>query len=262
MELVHGIDCDLCGARAPHPVIIPNACGTVHHMVECQECGLRFFDPRPSLQTRIEAFQLAGRGSPEHFLKTGSWPGHDTNPPDVQWGILRSFARDIYSNLQELLPSLSRPPSVYEVGPWIGWLLHELIQCGAAANSSGCDLNPHAVAVGAEAFNTNVEPLPFQDATPPDAPYDVVLLNDVIEHSWTPLADLTKARQIAPQGILYLKTFIDDLDIPLGRPMMAPPGHSYHFTRKTLRQAVEQAGWTVLRWVEEPIWAQVTLYAN
>jgi len=258
-----GVACDFCGHKGPHKVLVENARGNHHNLVECV-CGLRFFDPRVSAQwmKRSLVDQRASSKEAINCRDYGTLTGpSDTFTPEQMKQHLAVFAHAVFMRCVPLCGVIQ--PKVYEVGACIGWLLKGCLDAGAHPESGGCEAGPGACEIGAQALGVSLDAGLFQDVTPPHAPYDIVITNDMIEHTYTPHADLRKMRRIARQGaVLFLKTFIDDLDVPLGRPMMLPPWHSFHFTRVTLRRALESAGWNINVWEEDAVWAQPTVIAT
>lgn len=256
------VPCDFCSSTGPHEVILSDAKGTGLSLVQCA-CGLRFFDPRPAAE-EIEARFASGIGNAEAdcCYETGRLNSSEGLPPDEQKEALRAYAEVQY---RQLCFATNRPTTsrVYEVGANIGWFLRACLDVGADTLSGGCDINPRACEIGRERLGLRMDCGPFGSVSPPSFPYGVVIANDYIEHTYTPHGDLRKMRRLTvPGGALYLKTFIDELDEPLGRTMLDPPWHAYHFTRPTLRRALYQAGFSVARWEEEPSFAQVTVYAT
>lgn len=257
------VPCDWCGDCGPHTVLLADAKGSGHDLVECQ-CGLRFFTPRLSYRWMRDSLVEKGDSTWEaincrdHGTLTGP---HPSLSAEQMHEHLRVFGANIYSRAKAY--SRDAAPKIYEVGASIGWLLHACLQNGASPLSGGCEAGPGTCEIGAQVFGVKLDAGMFLDVVPPHAPYDVILMNDMIEHTYTPHADLKKARSIARLGaVFYLKTFIDDLDEPKGRTMLQPPWHAFHFTRVTLRRAIEEAGWHIAAWEEEPAWSQVSVYAT
>lgn len=262
--LVYDEPCNLCGNKAPHKYVLRRVRGLDYSLVECQQCGLRFYNPRPDLEYRLAKFYISGEDPLRFFAEHGTWaPQTDGFTIEQQWQHLRDYARRTYTRCEEFTDNWHRKPLVYEIGAWVGWFLHECIySLGADPRSTACDANPYAGKIGHELFKVGIEPKPFQDASPPFLDYDFIFMNDVIEHSQTPREDLLKTRDIARDGgVLWIKTFLEELDEPRGRAMLDPPDHAYHFNRTTLRRIIEEASWKIVAWEEEPLWSQVGIYA-
>lgn len=243
--------CDLCGKRGLFRVVLPNAKGTKWSLVKCPGCGLRFLRPWPTPDELARARYL----SPEDLwnsAKAHSGAHHKAFAAQ-HFARMRNFAR--WQTGRDLL--------VYEVGAATGWFLHWLIEAGANNASEGCDPNEAALRAGVMvAFGGRLEAKDFQHATCPGRPYDVVAMNDVVEHMGSPAAALRKAREISQPGtVLYLKTFLEELDEPSGRRMLDPPDHLYHFTRPTLRRLIKEAGFSIQAWEEAVEWPHVTIFA-
>jgi len=80
--------------------------------------------------------------------------------------------------------------------------------------------------------------------------FDIVTMNNVLEHTLNPLAELKKAYSIMkPSGILYLG--VPNWDSVVSRiegynwKMKSWPNHLFYFTADTLGRMLEKAGFTV-----------------
>jgi len=91
-------------------------------------------------------------------------------------------------------------------------------------------------------------------------PFDAIIWNDVVEHTYTPWQDLLALRRMAAPGcILYLKTFCEDLP---GSEMYVGIGHAWHLPRATLTAWVREAGWDIEVLSISETWAQMTIFAR
>ena len=258
--------CDYCGVFLPKTTLVVNAHGSAHDLVECV-CGLRFYSPRRSLEWVAAQFE-AGSWSPEADLcleKGVLAVRPEILEPEAQKRLLREFALSRYQNACKLAGFVpSATTRLYEVGASIGWFLKACIDQGIAdpRRSGMCDQNPRACILASTSLKLgNVSCGAFLDVSPEPAPFDVFVANDYVEHTYTPHADLGKMRSLAaPGAAIYIKTFLDEMDEPRGRQYLMPPWHAYHWTRATLRRALETEGWRITSWDEEPLWAQVAVY--
>jgi SAM-dependent methyltransferase len=115
----------------------------------------------------------------------------------------------------------------------------------------GLELCPDAVASCA-ARGLDVRREPFgAEALAGRAPYDAVVMLDVIEHLSDPRGSLMALRQaLVPGGYVLVTT--GDFGAPLSRLMgrhwrlLTPPQHLFFFTRQSLRSLFEQTGFAVV----------------
>lgn len=250
--------CQLCGRSGPYQVVISSQ--EMFHrwkrgsqvkpwaLVECA-CGLRFVSPRWT--ATYNQWTLAHpNGVPwsETLYRYGSFvPVPD---PKAQINTLMSYHQGVYRGVRPLLRAAR--PAVIDVGSNVGWALKSFSLLDIdLSRSLAVDLEPNAIVIardklGLPAIESTVSALPTDRSL---GPFDLIHCNDFIEHTLTPADDLRVMRRLVPRGaVLWLKTFVEDLDEPAGRTMLGPYSHFYHFTIHALRQVLEKTGWYPIRW--------------
>jgi SAM-dependent methyltransferase len=141
-----------------------------------------------------------------------------------------------------------------DVGCGPGFLLDEAKHQGWKAQ--GVDLSVWAKEYchghfGIEVFRGDLVPLPF-----PDRSFDVVVMNDVIEHLADPRSALWEIRRVLKNdGILYLST--PDIESFLSRVLRARwwginKFHLFYFSKRTLEQLFHEVGFKSLRHASYP----------
>lgn len=107
---------------------------------------------------------------------------------------------------------------------------------------SGVDVAEHLVAIArtrlARADVAPVEELPYEDRS-----VDVVILGEILEHVYDPVAVLREAKRVARRLVIGSVPHERSKWGPHGKHK--PDGHAYHvraFTGRTLRAALEGAG--------------------
>jgi 2-polyprenyl-3-methyl-5-hydroxy-6-metoxy-1,4-benzoquinol methylase len=107
--------------------------------------------------------------------------------------------------LQHLLPLRPPPARVLEVGCAHGGYVALLGWAGYEA--TGTELSPWVADFGRETFGVNVLAGTVEALPLPEAGFDVVILNDVIEHLPHPVVTLTRCAQLlAPDGFFVIQT--------------------------------------------------------
>lgn len=245
-------DCELCGdvCRSSNEpmhrnLIIPKANGTDMNLVECRNCGLRFFSPRPKWSV-IAPMVADEKVQAQRLFDTGSFlPVSD---PVAQKANIHSYYTKMLADCAEVLGHV--PATMFEVGGLVGWFAKAARDFGVGW-IDGCDLNPTGVAL-ARQNGATFTACDFADYDPKCTcghveQYELVVGLDVLEHVYTPRATLEKmAAMIEPGGVFLAKTFLDDLDVD--HEQLAPPTHSIHWTTPVLRGAIERAGLTIKQW--------------
>jgi 2-polyprenyl-3-methyl-5-hydroxy-6-metoxy-1,4-benzoquinol methylase len=161
-----------------------------------------------------------------------------------------------HGSQMKLLALLDRPQRVLDVGCSTGYLAERLQQRGATV--VGLDLDERAAELArrfcAEVHIGDVETmeLPFEPAS-----FDAIVCGDLIEHVRDPQALLARLRPfLSPGGRLVLSTpnianWAVRLSLLFGRFRYTEWGildrtHMHFFTRKTLRECLEAAGYRVV----------------
>jgi 2-polyprenyl-3-methyl-5-hydroxy-6-metoxy-1,4-benzoquinol methylase len=156
----------------------------------------------------------------------------------------------------KLLALLDRPQRVLDVGCSTGYLAERLQQGGATV--VGLDMDERAAEL-ARRFCTEVHvgdietmELPFEPGS-----FDAIVCGDLIEHVRDPQAMLARLRSLLrPGGRLVLSTpnianWAMRLSLLFGRFRYTEWGildktHTHFFTRKTLRECLETAGYRIV----------------
>jgi 2-polyprenyl-3-methyl-5-hydroxy-6-metoxy-1,4-benzoquinol methylase len=252
-----GVSCQLCGRLSGFRTIVANANGTHHNLVECR-CGLRFFSPRLSWEwmKREICERDAGKQVAWNHFNTGVMvPKVETNalPPPRQKAIIQQHYRMIAERLMHHVSAT--PPRVLDVGSGIGYASKHFREIGwLAENSVAVELCPHAAGLAARRHSLDVRNCAIEDLdTAAEGVFDLIFGNDIIEHTYTPVDDLrTLGKMADSKTVLYLKTFDEAADEKVGRTMMCPPWHQFHFTQDTLLAALERTGWELIELVVKP----------
>ncbi len=108
----------------------------------------------------------------------------------------------------------------------------------------------------------------IEEASYPDAAFDVVTLWDILEHIHDPIAFLEETlRILKPGGLVFLQSPNIDSDVAslwgVRWPWLCLPDHLYHFTPDTIRLLFEKPGFLVKRvYTWEPFLTRVKSIAN
>jgi hypothetical protein len=209
------------------------------NLVECVVCGLRYYSPRPS----FESILSTGFGQNENAKKEADhlWENlsfSKVEDRDKQEKLLT----DYYINMLKWSLSGSRKVnSIFEVGGSIGYFLNVAKTHFGINDLAGCELNKYSVEKGKEHFGLyNYKSGMFSNYKPKRT-YDMGVMLDYIEHTYTPYDDLKKIHSMLNKdGILLLKTFAEELDKQ--GEMIDPPWHSHHIFSRVLGNMLLNSG--------------------
>lgn len=242
-------ECNLCGSSPNYrTIVIPQAKGTRMDLVECTQCGFRFFSPRPKWSALKPYLFEHGdmEGEATRYYENASF--FKVDDPEHQKAILRSYYGMILGHVKEAYGRI--PQSMFEVGGCSGWFAVNARDFGIPL-IHGLDLNKYAAAICREKQGfPNIEAGDFLDYQP-TRKYELVVALDYLEHTYHPRQDLEKfASMLEPGGLLLTKTFLDEFDYK--HEMLAPPVHCAHWTSDVLRHEFEKVGLKVVLW--KPDW--------
>jgi len=137
---------------------------------------------------------------------------------------------------------------VLDIGCSCGIMLNEFKQAGFTC--TGIELSSWACTTGQQKYGLNLINLPLEQAGLQPGSFDIVMLNDSIEHLLNPLAMLREVHQLlADDGLLYI--FTPDCDSTMAKVMKESwwnvvQSHTVLFSKKTLRQLVENGGFEII----------------
>jgi 2-polyprenyl-3-methyl-5-hydroxy-6-metoxy-1,4-benzoquinol methylase len=256
--------CDLCGSEVTEEKFTSRGA----RIVSCTNCGLWFTSPRLSGQA-LEAF-LRYPYNPRNIDMTENrlhyGVSNSGNIKSPLWNGRRAQISEKYNALLDAIQKhLDRPiETLHDVGCGVGFLIQDALARGLRA--TGNELNGYAHRVmtedlGLEVWNCNVSEIEGRRDH-----YDVVVMDDYIEHTYHPYTDMKAShRLLKPEGILYLETFyIDSEPFKLhgDKWRMFTWPHVYHFSRATLQKMVEKAGFTVEDTITKPAKGVIRIFAS
>jgi ubiquinone/menaquinone biosynthesis C-methylase UbiE len=203
--------------------------GRHHTIVECQQCGFVYADPRPDDRDIVETYQAVE--DPLYLEERG--------------GRVLTFEHHLNP-----LERLTGPPdgrSLLDVGCYTG----VFVEIAASHGWDAWGVEPSRWAVD-EALKQGLHVVQgtLETANLPQTYFDVVTMWDVIEHLANPKRALEHAyRLLKPGGLVVLHTI--DIDSFFARVMGARwpwlmEMHVYYFSRRTLRAMLERCGFRVI----------------
>ncbi|HZR81713.1 MAG TPA: bifunctional glycosyltransferase/class I SAM-dependent methyltransferase [Candidatus Binatia bacterium] len=227
--------CPLCGDAGFRPRV--ERAG--HRMVECSACGLWYLRPMPT-RAALERFYGADYYASEESCSAG-------------YGDYAALADDLRATFRRRLALVTEvPPSarLLDVGGGYGYLADAAAADGrfrerwvveASGDAAARVAGGHRVVVGW-----------FPDVALPDGFFDVVSLQDCLEHLPDPRAALARARDVLRAGGVLILTTPNTrswLARLQGRRWLSLkfPEHVVLFSRDSLARALGEAGFRVER---------------
>lgn len=239
------VSCDLCGADDTETIFAgpcwqqPVPDGSV--LLRCRQCGLMYLSLRPA-PDEISAYY------------TPDYTPYRPAIEDERFWLMRYIRRGKLVKQRRLVEKVSgrRTGSILDVGCSTGLFLHEMAQGGW--QTTGVEPIPSAAEYARTRFGLEVFQGLLADASFPPQSFDVVTFWDVLEHTFSPAADLARAAQLLkPDGLLALN--VPNYNCPDRRLFgphwvgYDPPRHLYVFTRATLTALLHKTGFQPARWL-------------
>ncbi len=225
------IPCPLCASEGFDLVYDDNP----SRIVRCQSCHLVFFNPQPS-----EAFLDQYYSSASGYI------------PSIE-ETLRNFERDPSSAKQEAYSILDQilrhfpgqsPGRILDVGAAYGFFLLSAKERGF--EPFGLEVSSvtsrYAVEHGIDVQHSSLLKANFQNEF-----FDAITMNNVLEHTLSPVSQLVRARELLkPGGVIYISvpnfdSLVSQVDNFYWK-WKAWPNHLFYFTPNTLRKILNKTG--------------------
>jgi len=199
----------------------------IEGIAECSVCGLAYAFPLPN-QERLDNYYTNGIYWHRHVIPGSAGHMHSLSQGNARANWCKRH--------------LSSPVAVADVGAGYGWQAEALVMNLGAAVASYSYLEPDDLAADAVlARNLNLARRRI-DSLPSGANYDLVFLNQVLEHVARPNELLrTVFEALAPGGHIYVETPHRDDHL---KPDVFP--HMLFFSKDALARLIRQSGFELL----------------
>ena len=213
-------------------------CGNVFEYVKCSTCKVIYLKNRPSL-------------SAIDIIYPDTYYAYNLSDHKKSLGIkIKSFIEIV--KVKKYLSYHNQNPTVFDLGSGDGRILELFEKAGVHKNNLfGVELNSEA---GQKACNKGYQVFKglFEEMPLPRQKMDIVIINQVIEHSSDPMLLLKKVfSMMSSQGVVIIETVnCDSLDYYLFSKSYWGgyhiPRHWTLFDRETLSYAMEKEGFTII----------------
>lgn len=200
-------------------------------VVECQTCGTRYLSPPPSVEQLQKLYAPAYYGS-DWYKQLG-------------WGS--AFAK--------LVLSRKAPGKFLDVGCGLGFFI-EGIKKHSVWEVYGVEITAEASGFARNKLGLDVRQGELAEVHYPDAFFDYIHVQNVLEHVTDPMGLLRECRRILKaDGVLDLRVpngKVDSLGLlnfyrDSGEAPFSKSGHLFFFPKRTLLWMFEAAGWEIER---------------
>jgi ubiquinone/menaquinone biosynthesis C-methylase UbiE len=251
LDVVHEsqeeVACPMCGERANKLVMYGRdrlfASPGKYRIVSCSACELRYLSPRPTLDA------LGAHYPSTYFIyqKPEALPAF-TRPMARRFAFLRW--RDSLTRLERVTGRLQPDTKVVDVGCGLNDYLVTLRDL-RGVEGIGIDFKPELATYARERLNMTVLSGTLQDARFADGEFDLVAMNEYLEHEPNPREVLREARRItAPGGYITIEVpCVESFPARLFGSCWSQvdaPRHLLHFTEKTLTEMLRRSGFELV----------------
>jgi ubiquinone/menaquinone biosynthesis C-methylase UbiE len=241
------VACPLCGAHAAELVMVardrlfgrPGA----YRIVRCGACDLRYLSPRPTLEG------LGAHYPDDYFIYKTDEELHPLlrllmrRMTDQRWSAyIRRF--------EQVRGRFEPGTRIVDVGCGLNHHLVALKQL-RGCEGIGVDFNPKVVAYVRDKHKMPIHEGTLQQARFAAGSFDVVTMNEYLEHEPDPRGVLAEARRITRVGghLAVEVPFSDSWPARVFRSrwsQLDAPRHLVHFTRDTLAEMLRRSGYRLV----------------
>jgi len=245
--------CDLCGGTRQRQVATYHEyllfTGESFCLVRCEDCGLSFLNPRPTVRSIGFYYPPDYLAHREEARPLRRWQSAVGAPTAARpWGLRRLLLHIRQSMHWYSIPRFEGGGRALDIGCGSGKLLDTLRALGW--DTHGVD--PSAAALERARQRGHDTTIGRAEDAPPAGEYDLVYLWHALEHTHEPSRVLANVRAaMRPGGRFHLavpnlRSFHARL---FGRCWWSTdaPRHLYQFDRRTLRRYLEEAGFVDIR---------------
>jgi len=209
-------------------------------IVKCKKCNLVFLNPRPQKKYI------------KMFYKTDSYWGRDLISKKTL-GNYQKEREKSYGKIYDLIPD--KKGKILDIGAGIGLFLSKFKEEGW--DVEGVEYSKEASNYALIQFGIKIQSRDFLEKKIINK-FDVVTMNNVLEHLYKPLETLIKVNKtLKDDGFLIIAVpNLDSLGFKIfGKNWypLQPPIHLYHFTPITINKMLKKAGFVKIN-ITYPNW--------
>ncbi|NOG82654.1 MAG: methyltransferase domain-containing protein [Planctomycetes bacterium] len=226
-------NCNLCNSDETTLLFVKDG----YNHVQCNSCGLIYVNPRlEDSQETLDSFYTSGADA-DTFIKNLFERAYSPKRQKIFSTEIKKMER--YRKLNRIL----------DIGCSFGGFLYAARNCGWKIK--GIETVQEIGKYGKELYDLDIFFGKLEDSNLPPSSFDVIRLNNIIEHIPAPSQFLAKTRLLLREGGLLTvsTTNFDSFSVTLcGKEWIYFDGkhHVVLFTPKTLKSLLEKCGFTTI----------------
>jgi len=206
-------------------------------IVECNECGFRFTNPRPD---KVEILP---------FYESPDYIAHNTEQGTLLESVYKFVRKYALANKYKIVKAYSQGKDILDIGCGTGEFLN---YCkGKGLTVTGIEPNPKARKFAADHFSIEVKDEDYLDHLPP-AGFDIITMWHVLEHVHLLDSYFQRISQaLKKNGTLIIAVpNSNSWDAKKYKKFWAAydlPRHLYHFTPATFKKLAEKNNFSLIK---------------
>jgi 2-polyprenyl-3-methyl-5-hydroxy-6-metoxy-1,4-benzoquinol methylase len=221
------VKCDLCGKDDPVLMFKKHD----FSIVRCSNCRLVYVNPR-LVERKLSELYNENVISPLHYYLEN-----------------RADDEKTFEKRLDIIEGYVKKGRLLDVGCAIGTFSNVARRRGWEV--TGIDINEGSARYCKEKLGLDVVAGSFDDMDFPHDSFDVVLMNDLLEHVPSPTETLEKARSLIKKGgfIFIVTPKIDSFMARVSRSRwlhLKPNEHLFYFSKDTIKKLLEKTGFSVV----------------
>ena len=236
------VKCNLCDSDDAKLLFVKRG----FNIVQCRKCGLIYVNPRPDVETLVKKVYTKG-----YYLGRNT-PEYEENIGVRAYGDYIGMEKQIKTKFRIKLRRIEKYEKgrrLLDIGCAVGFFLEVAKENGW--DVFGVELSEYASNYarerGLNVFTGDVTVTKF-----PDEYFDVITIWDVIANLQNPYTNLIEANRMLKQnGLIVISTGkINSIFAKIrgiNWEILAPEGHFFYFSEKTLRDMLDITGFKIVK---------------
>jgi 2-polyprenyl-3-methyl-5-hydroxy-6-metoxy-1,4-benzoquinol methylase len=207
------------------------------HVVECDSCGFRFTNPRPSSE------ELSS------FYESKEYISHSNEKRGILNKVYQSVRKYTIAGKFKIINQHKKPGNILDIGCGTGEFLHYMQS--KSWNVTGIEPGENARRYAIRNYKLNVQPESYLSSLPP-ASFDVITLWHVLEHVPLLRERMKDVHSLLKNDGLLIVAVPDCSSWDAGYygefwAAWDLPRHLYHFTKSTMLKLAEVSSFNLIK---------------